>query len=155
MSKFWQTKQFKDLLGTWNKKLEDSGFEDAEKEVNGETVLKQTSLNEGRFIGVYRNASDFDRQEKEEYFRILYQLASQEQNFEDELDKIIMERTAEGKTIKEISDELKSNLPEGKQRGKFNRNTIRYVRRRYESRWGIRVWKREDMISRKKPPSRS
>ena len=69
-----------------------------------------------------------------------------ETEFEDEADRLIMEWTAEGREIKEISIELKKLGMR-----KSYRNTIRFVRRRYEDKWGIREWKPEEMVSRKTP----
>lgn len=152
MSEFWKTKQFKDLKDIWEKKLESSGFLDAEKDIGDERHLKQTS------IATYRNNSSYENEkdEKEDYFRILSQKFSEEQDFYDELDKKIMEMTVNGSSIREISDALRLDLKKDQRRSKFNRVTIRFVRRRYENKWGMKVWKPTDMVSRKvkKAPTR-
>lgn len=135
----WQTTRFKELEAEWEKKLAESGFEDAEKKIAGERVLKQSA------DYAYR------RKEHTEEYReaklAYYSLISQKihgTRFDDDSDKLIMEKTAEGWSIQEISRELKHlEMP------KFNRDTIRYIRRRYETRWGIRHWKPEEMVSRK------
>lgn len=83
------------------------------------------------------------------YYQMLSENLHTEKHFDDEFDRVIMEMTADAKSIKEISAVLKKMVPEGKQRGKFNRRTIRYVRRRYEKKWGVREWKPEQMTSSK------
>lgn len=151
MAKFWRSPQFVSLKEEWDKKLAATGFEDAEKEINGELALKRVSLSEGKWGGVYRHAHGLKGiHEKADYFRVLSQKFLQEEQFDDDLDRLIMERTMEGKSIKEISDELKGMLSPGQTRSKHNRDTIRYIRRRYENKWGIRIWSQFNMQSRKK-----
>lgn len=156
MAEFWKIKKLDDKLKKeWEKKLKDSGFNDAEKEINGERVLIENTTANSKFgiLANYKLAAEVVRENKAEYFRVLYQKFSEEKSFEDSEDRLIMERTAEGRTIKEISDELKEKLSNNRVRSKFNRNTIRYVRRRYENKWGIKKWDQADMMSRqvKKP----
>lgn len=149
MPKFWKSKEFEAKQKEWDRKLEESGFSDAEISKDGERFLKvRTSeiMQRGRLFNAFTGIS---RESSEEYFRILSQKISQEAAFEDELDRLIMERTAEGKTIKEISNELKKMLIPGQTRNKHDRNTIRYIRRRYENKWGIRIWTPFQMMSRK------
>lgn len=151
MAKFWTLSEFKNLKAEWDEKLKKSGFVDAEIEVNGFVKLRAHSAYYGRFGNVFRHVKNEEtRQARTDYFLRLAQ-AFQLAEFEDDLDRLIMERTVEGKTIKEISDEIKSLKPPGKERTKHNRNTIRYIRRRYEKKWGIREWKAEQMVSRKAP----
>lgn len=139
------SREFKQLLGEWNLKLEASGFKDAEKEVAGERVLRQSS------DYAFRESVEVIRETKLQYFTILAQKIAEESQFSDEWDRRIMEMTAEGCSIKEISEELRTLKPEGRERTKHNRDTIRYVRRRYEHRWGIKVWLPHQMQSRKVP----
>ena len=160
MAKFWRTNEFKNLQSEWEEKLKESGFEDAEKEVGGDRVLKQ------RADYAYRSSADATREAKEEYFQLLSSWVRIETQFDGEKffqlflplpgvdplelkrtlspDRLIMEMTAQGKNIQEISRELKRRGME-----KHNRDTIRYIRRRYEDRWGIRRWTREQMVSRR------
>lgn len=154
MAKFWTSEKFKKLKHKWEEKLKKSGFEDVEKEINGHVTLKSYSSCESRYAGIYRFAPTVVREGKEDYYRILSQKVHLELNFEDESDKLIMEWTAEGRKVKDISEELKRLLPDGKQRSKHYRNTIRYVRRRYEDKWGIKSWTEEQMglkKNKKKP----
>lgn len=137
--------KLKSLQKEWYKKLKNSGFQDIEKEIKGECVLKSQSTCEGKYAGIYRFMSQVEREAKEDYFRILFQKASQEQNFLDDSDKLIMERTAEGKNIREISEELIE-----RKLHKYDRHTILYVRRRYENKWGIKKWTKQQMVSRRK-----
>ncbi len=138
--------EFKQLQKEWNKRLEESGFEDAEKDVGGERALKLPSN------CVYRQETDeVVRESKLSYFMLLAQKFAEEKEFSDEWDRKIMERTAEGWSIKEISEELRGLVPTDRERTKHNRDTIRYVRRRYEHKWGIKVWLPHQMQSRKAP----
>lgn len=159
MAKFWRSSQFESLNQEWEKKLKESGFQDVEKKVGREKVLKQSS----DYAYRRREATEIVRDAKLTYFTLLSQWISAEKEFFDpqltltfnpqfeiqNADRLIMERTAEGKTIREISRELKSLGMH-----KFNRDTIRYIRRRYENKWGIKNWKPEQMVSRR-PPIRS
>ena len=144
---FWKSKGFEELKREWNGKLEDSGFKDAEKEIAGERVLRQTA------DYAYRRKETVEvvRECKLSYFTSISHHLSLEKDFADDLDRLIMERTAKGRTIREISDELKALIPIGRERTKHNRNTIRYVRRRYENKWGVKIWSQQDMQSRKAP----
>lgn len=150
MAKFWKSTQFEELKGEWDRRLRESGFEDAEKEVGGERVLKSPSAY------AYRNKDrNHLKQADLEYCQMVMECISREENFKDDLDRIIMERTADGKSIAEISRELKTMLPKDRVRSKHGRWAIRYVRRRYEHKWGIRTWKPEEMqkVVKKKAPT--
>lgn len=156
MPKFWKSREFKNLQKEWEEKLKTSGLEDAEKEVGGERVLRQSA----DYAFRRKETTEIVRDAKQEYFSLLSEWLHKEKNFEGEIkaqpvltglpcekvssDRLIMERTAEGKSIQEISRELKALGME-----KHNRDTIRYVRRRYENKWGIKCWKREDTVSRR------
>jgi hypothetical protein len=143
--KFWKSPQFEVLEEEWDQKLEDSGFEDQEKKVNGERALKIPTSCLGRTGGVFRhNRSEVKRNSKIEYFALISEWVQRETDYEDESDRLIMERTAEGKRIREISEELQKLGMR-----KHNRITIRFIRRRYEDRWGIKKWRPVDMVSRK------
>lgn len=144
MRKYWGSEDFLRLKAEWDQKLKDSGFSDIEKEVDGDLVLKKPSADDGKFAGIFKFKAAVQIQGRAEYFYRLYQKYSQEQAFEDESDQLIMQRTMEGIAIQTISRELQKL---GKR--KFNRDTIRYIRRRYEHKWGIRIWTPEQMVSRK------
>lgn len=138
----WRSKEFEALQKEWDERLKETGFEDIEKNIGGERVLKQSS----DYAYRRKEHTQVYRENKLSYFMLLAEFLAKERNFDDESDRLIMMRTSDGWTIQEISQELKSL---GK--NKFNRDTIRYIRRRYENRWGIRAWKPEQMVSRKVP----
>ena len=145
MAKFWKSPEFKELKSEWDQKLAQDGFEDQEKEVNGELALKIPTSCIGRCGGILRHhRNEIKRNAKITYYELLSKWMHIETDFEDESDRLIMEWTAEGREIKEISIELKRLGMR-----KSYRNTIRFVRRRYEDKWGIREWKPEEMVSRK------
>lgn len=145
MQKFYKTKQFNELKQAWDKILENSGFVDIEKEKNGERVLKTCSMSIFYRRGPKNiEITDLIKDHRQSYYQLLAEHVAKELAFEDESDRIIMQRTSEGYKISEISLELKAL-----NKAKFNRDTIRYVRRRYENKWGIKNWKPEQMVSRK------
>lgn len=147
MAKFWTSRAFKRLNQEWNQKLADVGFDDAE---NAKRFLKEPSNDRfvRRFNGC-RRITEITTEASYRYFQAITEFVAKEEEFSDEFDKLIMERTGEGRSIREISEELKNLLPSDRKRSKYDRNTIRYVRRRYEHKWGLKTWKAEQMVSRK------
>ncbi len=171
MAKFWKHPAFEALNREWTQRLKEVGFEDCEQEIKGEMRLKESrsSLFNYQLYGTRQKTKAVDGkvqkvsghdhfkeesyelafekiESKRRYFELIAQFFSDERWFEDDSDRLIMQRTSEGWTIAEISKELRSL---GK--FKFNRDTIRYIRRRYENKWGVRHWKPEQMVSRKVP----
>lgn len=146
MAKFWKSPEFEAQKKEWEEKLQESGFEDAETEISGERKLKTYTA--GSWCKITTHVQG---EAKLKYFMLIAQFVMEERDFDDENDKFIMEKTSDGWSITEISRELRK-FP-GRLRGKHNRNTIRHVRRRYETRWGIREWATEQMMP-KKPPIR-
>lgn len=155
MAKFWNNPRFEALNRKWNERLKDSGFKDAEKGTVEERRLKTAAMDpfykksrRGReALCISQLKMDTDLL----YIEALLEGIRTEPHFTDEFDRLIMEKTAECRSIKEISDELKSLLPKGRQRSKHNRHTIRYIRRRYEHKWGIRYWRPDQMMPKKAP----
>lgn len=144
MTKYWKTPRFKSLSVEWEARLKASGFKDAEKTWNGERVLKQTADH-----AYWRQGTvELVREAKLNYFLALSQHILLERKWTDKADRFIMERTAEGWTIQEISSAMQALKLR-----KSNRDTIRYIRRRYEHKWRIREWTPAQMVSRK-PKSR-
>lgn len=137
-AEFWETKNFKELQSLWDDILKDSGFIDIEENVGKDKELKQNSSN------VYRSSSSIECEAKLQYHRLLSECA-QKTEFDDEIDRFIMLKRAEGLKICEISDELK------KIKQKNHRQTIRYIIRKWEKEWGIRAWTIEQL----NPPWRS
>lgn len=150
MAKFWTSKAFKELNRDWDRRLANAGFEDAEEYGTSKRFLKEYSND--RFLRRGRGGQEKTKLTVEasyRYFQAITEFVAKEEEFSDEFDKLIMERTGEGKKIREISEELKNLLPLDRKRSKYDRNTIRYVRRRYEHKWGLKTWKAEQMVSRK------
>ena len=127
MEQFWRTKKFKTLIVVWNKKLEESGFNDAEIELKGDRALKQRATNS------YRQASELERESRLEYYSFLGYLAHNT-NFIDEVEKLIMIRHSEGAEDKEIVEELK-NIGVSR-----HRQTVSYVIKRWQVKWGVKNW---------------
>jgi len=145
MRRVWRLSAFEDLKREWEQRLKDDGFQDIEVEKRGERHLK-------RYADAPVHDSKLEPEQvalREAYFDLLRDWCLKEMAFEDASDRIIMERTAAGAQIWEISKELRELGYR-----KSNRDTIRYVRRRYETKWGIRIWRQADMVSRK-PKSKS
>jgi hypothetical protein len=122
MKKFWQTKKFKKLQNVWNEKLKASGFNDAESEY-------RLKLPADHCYCWARTKEE--RENKLRYYVLLGQHFHAEE-FQDAVDALVMERRAEGIKIKHISEELRQ-LGE-----RCHRETIRYIIRRYEIKWGIK-----------------
>lgn len=129
---FWKSLSFKALQAEWYQRLEKAGFQDAERLTGAEMVLKQ------RASHPYKGIPEFERDIKQAYFAILAQRLH-ETAFKDEIDKLIMTWHAEGHTVKMICEDL-DNLGEPR-----NRNTIRYMIRRYEMAWGMRSYPRSKL----------
>lgn len=124
---FWKTPDFKSLQRAWYARLEREGFRDAEEIVGGEYVLKQIAAHP------YRGMGHLAIQTKEAYYRLLG-LQVQTGDFASEVDRLILTMFADGRRIKHIVEAL-HNL--GTPRA---RNTIRFIIRKYEMRWGLREY---------------
>lgn len=130
-----QDPEFKKLKALWDAKLNESGFVDIETQT-AEPKLIQTST--GYNSLVYLKASEEVRTATHEY---LFQITShiEKEDFESESHRIIMIMQSQGFKIKEIVEHLRLlQMPK-------NRETIRYIIRRYEQKWGIRGWKQEEL----------
>lgn len=125
--KYWQKASFQIIRKRWYQKLKETGFVDAEKDVGKKQFLSQVSSN------AYRQASEVIRECKSAYYSLLAECLFEDPPL-DEIEKLILLRRSEGHKIKEISRELET-------RGeRCHRQTIRFVIRRYENKWGIRKW---------------
>jgi hypothetical protein len=125
--KFWETDDFKAQQKAWYRRLKDEGFNDAEELIGSELMLKQQAkwrMNEGNYI---------TRCKKLEYFLVLGQHLLHAV-YRNEIDKLIMTWHADGKTIKFMCEELKLR---GSPRC---RHSIRFIIRKYEMIWGMRVY---------------
>lgn len=131
--------EFLRLQQTWYQKLSDLGFNDIEKLQGDELVLSQTASY------CYRNGDPFTRAMKEQYFRFMSQAVYDENTeFKNEVHRHIMIRHSEGAKIKTILKELHAR---GTAR---NRNSIRFIIRKYEVAWGLRSYNPSQLNVKKK-----
>lgn len=98
MSKFWDTKEFKDLNNTWKKKLKKSGFDDVEQ---ADGNLKRW---DSHFFIVHHNPTLYHA--KEAYYRYANQFLH-EHKFETRLEKFIWEKHAAGISLQDIVKAIK------------------------------------------------
>jgi hypothetical protein len=134
MAKIYQSRQFLELSREWDTKLQRSGLVDIEETVGGEKVLKQNSAN------AFRQASRIERDTRPEYFSMIAECWHKE-NWQCPIDRCIMLGVSEGLKIKDIS--LLVNKLLGPR--KSERKTIRYIIRKYEHKWGIRLWRKDQL----------
>lgn len=130
MSKFYEDPKFKTLRDKWYKRLKQVGFEDAEQVLDHDLVLKQFSAN---VLSRYAHGSGLELNAKVLYFQALSANLA-EHPPEDEGERLILEMTSQGMLVPEMAPILKAKgLP-------YGRETIRYVVRRYETKWKIQTW---------------
>lgn len=113
----------------WNSRLQDVGFEDIELE-SGPNHVQLLDKDQ---------VSDEQRATIEYYDRLVAAFNSEQ--FEDDTHKFIMGRVCEG----DKKCAIVRALHERGQR--IHRETVRYVIRRYEHKWGIRTWDQNLMTS--------
>ncbi len=138
--KYWQSRKLIKLEKIWYEKLRDSGFVDAEKVAGKEKVLVQRASN------AYRQASETERESKADYFRLLC-IYGHDEIFPDKITEIVMLRRSFGRSLKEIHDELKLAGIKEHQIYNTSRQTIRFIIRSYENKWGIRKWTKAQLIN--------
>jgi hypothetical protein len=128
MIKF-DTPAFRDLQRTWYRKLKETGFQDLERLVHGEPELSDLS-----------QYPRVNHENREEYYRALsYHVANTE--FDSKVDKLILTCHAEGVKAVKICEELALLGPLWRRwNNERNRNSVRYIIRRYEREWGLRAW---------------
>lgn len=124
--KFWETNEFKELEKEWYRKLEENKFLDIEKKKNGESFLRQRSGY------CYRRTIQNQVSARQEYYELMAQCFQSEFRFKDEIEEYVMEKTAHGGSINEISRVLR-NINE-----RYHRGTIRLIIQKFEARWGIK-----------------
>lgn len=130
---FWKSPNFKALRDIWYERLKDEGFQDAEKDTGGRMELKQ------RASAPYRHIkAPIDQATKEQYYIVVAQCVH-ETEFRNEVDRCILTLHASGWKVCKIIDHLEEM---GITR---NRNTIRYLIRRFEAKWGIRSYNRKQL----------
>ena len=125
--KYWETDEFKALQSDWYARLESSGFKDEES-----YYLKRTQFR------LDDNKDPIRRKAKEEYFHVLFEIAM-EAEYKSETDFLVLTWHAVGWKIKEIVEELE-------RRGlRRCRTAVRFIIRRYEMKWGIRTYSRQQL----------
>jgi hypothetical protein len=117
MADFWKTKTFSELSKEWSKKLFDSGFIDAEEEINGQWHLKQYS----RCI---------EDKLKYEYYSLITECLEGDTEIQGRY-KTIMSMYAQGKKHNEIIHEVKKGGE------KCNRWLIQMVISKYLKKWKV------------------
>lgn len=130
--KFYETKRFKELEAEWEQRLAETGFKDAEKKIGNSRDLKQYAEN------VYQSARHDAR---DKYFDLLSECFLKEIFLEHK----IMQDYVAGKRRVEILKEL---LASGVS---IEYETIRFIIRRYEYRWGIKNYSARQMNLKKLP----
>lgn len=111
----------------WQERLKESGFYDFE--IEGEKI--NARINESDKISKTKQNDIF-------YYSEISAFA-QKNKFNNDSYKRIMELRSEGFGISEILRKLlEENI-------KINRETIRYIIRRFEFKWGIRAWTLKEM----------
>lgn len=136
--KFYETEKFKRLENEWYEKLSSEGFQDVEKRVGEALELRQFS---GK---PYYQNSDCQRFAKEKYFELIRECWELE-NFHNQMHAWIMQKIAEGQTAAEVYRELRLN------KTKITYRTVRYLVRRYEHKWRIRIYTWREMKLRPRP----
>lgn len=116
IKKFWTTTKFKKLQSVWEEKLKGSGFVDVETE---DGKLKQNSGNS------YRTTNHEIIESKQRYFELLGQ-GVHEEEFVNEMHRIVMQQRADGIRVKDIARNV----------GRHTDN-IRKILRYYEAKWKI------------------
>lgn len=138
---FWKNPEFKALQKLWYQRIKDAGFEDAERLVDGEPILKKTSGHQGLVFFTddleemlqKEVAASSKEESKASYYNFMAQKV-QETVFTSAIDRLILEGHSEGKHIRHICEDLRKA---GEPRG---RNTVRFRIRIYEMRWGLRQY---------------
>lgn len=127
------------MQAEWYARLKAEGFDDAERLVNGEPMLRQFSARIGR------------EETPEAYFTLLRSHVSATV-FQRESDRIIMTMHADGSTVAEILETLQLMPPRfpprflsPHYRCRRNRQTIRFTIRKFEAHWGLKTYSRRQL----------
>lgn len=136
--------QCRKLYEKWNKKL---GFQDLEKllvkkDKTGKPVNAQLILKKDAVDDAFRDLPTAEVTRKFDYYHSMSTYAQQEK-FDDEADRIVMQMRGEGTPIKDICAALK------KQGHKHHRQTVRFIIRKFEYRWGLKQWKPNQLTSKR------
>lgn len=129
---YWRTKSFKALQARWYATLKDAGFEDHERLEGDDMVLKTSSVQPMSKVDILTSEA------KSAYYSLLSECVADE-DFDSDIDRIIMAMHSEGTKIKVIVAYLKE-MGTGR-----TRETVRFTIRRYEHKWKIRSYSCKQM----------
>lgn len=131
-------KKFVKLQKKWYEKLAESGFNDIEEQIGTNWHLKTTAADH------CKTTDPVVLEAKRIYYQALGEHVDKEV-FECFKDEYVMRRLALGAKNREISEELIEKL------GLYcHRQSLCFIRRRYEHKWGIKQHRPEDL----QPPIR-
>lgn len=129
---YWRDQEFKALQRSWYERLIKEGFRDAEESIGDDMRLKHSA--DHALVDVCSVVYE----SRQDYFKLLAQYAADE-DFRSEVDEYIMVCYAGGTKIKDILQGLANS-------GEIRcRETIRFTVRRYEAKWGLKVWSRKEL----------
>ena len=131
-----KSKQFCDLQKYWYQKLAEDGFKDIETD---EVVLKKEA---DRSLSWFKDPS-YRASKVEYYILIEHSLRENIAEFDEDYDYFIMVLWTKGYKKSEICRALESLNK------KIHRNTVTWIIRKYESKWGVRQWKPNQMMSQR------
>lgn len=133
--KFYEEPKFKELQSKWYGKLKKKNFLDEEKFIGGELRLINHSL-----PNYIYNLCPLTREARLRYFILIGQCVSEE-DFENDRDRLILLLQSEGTLIRDIVNELQVKGYN------CHRQTVRYIIRKFEHKWKIRTWQKQQMTS--------
>lgn len=132
MVKKKKSESLNELIIQWDGILKATGFKDIEKNIRGERVLIQFASN------CYKQADELTVESKRSYYdQIQYHL--HRQVFDNSIDQTVMTMIGEGHKINQVVEAL------GRRGHRIHRQTCRFIIRRYEVIWGMRVWTHKQM----------
>jgi hypothetical protein len=102
----FKDKKFLDLQKVWDKKLKDSGFEDAEQRKDGNLKEWATRKFRSKLKGSYYEQKKEYYLSREEYFRVAG-FFLHDHDFSTEMERLIWELHSEGISIVDITNFLK------------------------------------------------
>lgn len=133
--KFFETDRFKKLQKHWYDKAR---FKDLEKFEHGDLVLRVKDFKPNHDKRYYNNPHWY--KSKEEYYYLCTQAFAKDQ-IDDQRDHFILLWNSNGLKRTEIKQRLEEI-------GHFvHRQTIRFVIRRFEVKWKIRSWSKQQLTS--------
>jgi len=141
----YNTQEFKQLQKEWDERLRLSGFIDIEQTVGDQRVLSQRSSNS------YQQDTEWVINNKLEYFQaITYYVNLEDTVFDSEVDRMIMERRADGVSIRSICEALSAvALLTHKSGYEGQRYRVRFIIHKYEHRWNIKHHSSRNMAATK------